>query len=275
MCELLGMSANVPTDICFSFTGLVRRGGDAGPHRDGWGIAFYEHGGVREFKDYLPSSDSAIARFLRDYPIKSRIVVSHIRQANVGDIRLENTHPFQRELWGRAWTYAHNGQLEQPGQLACDRFQPIGDTDSERAFCWLLDGLQKAFSEPPDQSTWAAFVADRAEQLNAMGVFNLLLSDGHALLTFCSTKLCWITRRAPFGTAHLADEDVTVDFSAVTTETDIVTVIATRPLTDNEAWQVMAPGECRLFVDGESPWVVHTRAPKRTNSHVEAANRLL
>ena len=23
MCELLGMSANVPTDICFSFTGLV------------------------------------------------------------------------------------------------------------------------------------------------------------------------------------------------------------------------------------------------------------
>ena len=26
MCELLGMSANVPTDICFSFTGLVQRG---------------------------------------------------------------------------------------------------------------------------------------------------------------------------------------------------------------------------------------------------------
>ncbi|HCS2811935.1 class II glutamine amidotransferase, partial [Pseudomonas aeruginosa] len=25
MCELLGMSANVPTDICFSFTGLVQR----------------------------------------------------------------------------------------------------------------------------------------------------------------------------------------------------------------------------------------------------------
>ena len=23
MCELLGMSANVPTDICFSFTGLI------------------------------------------------------------------------------------------------------------------------------------------------------------------------------------------------------------------------------------------------------------
>ncbi len=40
MCELLGMSANVPTDICFSFTGLVQRGGGTGPHKDGWGITF-------------------------------------------------------------------------------------------------------------------------------------------------------------------------------------------------------------------------------------------
>lgn len=40
MCELLGMSANVPTDITFSFTGLMQRGGRTGPHADGWGIAF-------------------------------------------------------------------------------------------------------------------------------------------------------------------------------------------------------------------------------------------
>ena len=44
MCELLGMSANVPTDICFSFTGLMQRGGRTGPHVDGWGIAFFEAG---------------------------------------------------------------------------------------------------------------------------------------------------------------------------------------------------------------------------------------
>lgn len=49
MCELLGMSANVPTDIVFSFTGLMQRGGGTGPHRDGWGIAFYEGRGVRLF----------------------------------------------------------------------------------------------------------------------------------------------------------------------------------------------------------------------------------
>ena len=36
------MSANVPTDICFSFTGLLHRGGATGQHRDGWGVVFYE-----------------------------------------------------------------------------------------------------------------------------------------------------------------------------------------------------------------------------------------
>ena len=51
MCELLGMSANVPTDICFSFTGLMQRGGKTGPHRDGWGIAFYEGNACRTFHD--------------------------------------------------------------------------------------------------------------------------------------------------------------------------------------------------------------------------------
>jgi glutamine amidotransferase len=39
-CELLGMSASVPTDIVFSFAGFRMRGGLRAPHKDGWGIAF-------------------------------------------------------------------------------------------------------------------------------------------------------------------------------------------------------------------------------------------
>ncbi|MBY0419073.1 MAG: class II glutamine amidotransferase, partial [Pararheinheimera sp.] len=71
MCELLGMSANVPTDICFSFKGLRERGGKTGPHKDGWGVAFYQGKGVSTFKDADPSYQSEIARLISDYPIKS------------------------------------------------------------------------------------------------------------------------------------------------------------------------------------------------------------
>ncbi|MCH9051644.1 MAG: class II glutamine amidotransferase, partial [Proteobacteria bacterium] len=86
MCELLGMSANVPTDIRFSFSGLMQRGGRTGPHRDGWGIAFYDGKRCRTFLDPKASADSEIAGLVRRYSIKSRNVICHIRQATHGRV---------------------------------------------------------------------------------------------------------------------------------------------------------------------------------------------
>lgn len=254
MCELLGMSANVPTDICFSFTGFLHRGGGTGPHRDGWGIAFYEEGGYRDFRDPHPSVHSPIARLICDYPIKSNIVISHIRQANVGQVRLANTHPFVREMWGRPWCYAHNGQLADWQALPHSFYRPVGSTDSEHAFCWLLGELRGAFPEPPAdeaqrEALWS-MLHGLCERLRALGVFNLLLADGDYLYTFCSTKLAHITRRAPFGRASLSDAELTVNFAEHTTPDDVVSVIATEPLTDNEEWVRMVPGELLVWQGG-------------------------
>lgn len=252
MCELLGMSANVPTDICFSFSGFLHRGGGTGPHRDGWGIAFYEEGGYREFRDPHPSVDSPIARLICDYPIKSNVVISHIRQANVGGVRLANTHPFTREMWGRPWCYAHNGQLKEWQQLPLGIYTPVGTTDSEHAFCWLMSEIRRHFPTGPTefQPLWQ-HLHTLCEQLRSLGVFNLLLSDGTYLYSYCSTKLAHITRRAPFGEAELSDADMTVNFIEHTTPNDVVSVIATEPLTQNEAWERMVPGELLVWRAGE------------------------
>lgn len=252
MCELLGMSANVPTDICFSFSGFLHRGGGTGPHRDGWGIAFYEEGGYREFRDPHPSVNSPIARLICEYPIKSNVVISHIRQANVGGVRLANTHPFTREMWGRPWCYAHNGQLSDWQKLPLGAYTPVGNTDSEHAFCWLMGELRRCFPTPPasPESLWE-HLHGLCEELRGLGVFNLLLSDGIYLYSYCSTKLAHITRRAPFGEAELSDAELTVNFIEHTTPNDIVSVIATEPLTQNEAWQRMVPGELLVWREGE------------------------
>lgn len=106
-------------------------GHGAGPHVDGWGV-LYEGKGCRTFKDPVACAQSQIARLVQEYPIKSCAVVSHIRQANRGSVALENTHPFTRELWGRYWTFAHNGQLTNYESPGCDRFEPVGQTDSEK-----------------------------------------------------------------------------------------------------------------------------------------------
>lgn len=252
MCELLGMSANVPTDLCFSFKGLRERGGNTGPHRDGFGIAFYQGKGVTTFKDAQPSYQSEIAALVSHYPIKSTAVVAHVRQANRGEVALENTHPFTRELWGRYWTYAHNGQLSGYESLHCDRFQPVGTTDSERAFCFILSELARRYPQGPSNRVSMFGVVRRlCQQLRKLGVYNLLLSDGDYVFCYCSTKLHWITRRAPFSVARLSDIDVDIDFSTETTPHDVVTVVATMPLTCNEDWTAFAIGEARLFKGGE------------------------
>lgn len=253
MCELLGMSANVPTDICFSFTGLMQRGGRTGPHRDGWGIAFYEDRGCRMFHDPHPSSDSEIARLIQRYSIKSCNVICHIRQATHGRVALENTHPFQRELWGRPWAFAHNGKLRGIKRRPLAHYRPIGTTDSEHAFCWLLGEIRRRFPRPPQRAaTLWRHLARLTRELHGQGSFNMLMSDGRVLYAFCSTHLSWLTRCAPFGEASLLDAEIQVDFEKLTTPEDVVTVIATRPLTANETWNAIERGTLVVF-DGGFP----------------------
>lgn len=254
MCELLAMSANVPTDICFSFTGLMQRGGNTGPHIDGWGVTIYEGKGCRSFKDPMPSAQSPIARLVTEYPMKSEAVICHIRQANSGAVCLENTHPFTRQMWGKNWTYAHNGQLSGCEKALPIKYHlPIGTTDSEHAFCWLLDQLHIHFGQQePSETVLFTYVAQLSKQIDALGIFNLIITNGKCLFAYCSNNLHWLTRKAPFGKASLIDDEVTVDFNKETTANDVVTIIATKPLTEDETWHKMSPGQWHLFCLGES-----------------------
>ena len=252
MCELLGMSANVPTDICFSFTGLMQRGGKTGPHRDGWGIVFYEGRGCRAFHDPAPSADSELAQLIHRHPIKSKTVISHIRQATHGRVCLENTHPFIRELWGRQWSFAHNGKLPGVKRRPLRFYQPVGTTDSEHAFCWLLGEIRARWERAPRRRrSLYRMLEALSRQLAEHGTFNLLLSDSLELFAFNSTKLHWLTRRAPFTAAQLIDSDLRVNFREETTPSDVVTVIATQPLTSVESWTPVERGTLYRFSEGE------------------------
>lgn len=251
MCQLLGMNCNVPTDICFSFTGLQARGGLTDQHTDGWGITFFESKGVRQFLDPMASAHSPIADLVRTYPIKSKNVIAHIRKATQGDIRLENTHPFVREMWGRYWSFAHNGDLKNFDPKLNGRFIPVGNTDSERAFCYFLQELHLTFGDQvPTMIELGNKIHDLTLEVGTKGIFNFLLSNGEFMIAHCSNKLASIVRQAPFSVAQLKDQDVTVDFSSVTGPHDRVAVIATVPLTDNEEWEIHDPGTLLMFVEG-------------------------
>ena len=272
MCQLLGMNCNAPTDITFSFRGFAQRGGNTDHHADGWGIAFFEGNddsgdqadrgrdrdtdkGLRHFVDHQSACSSPVAELISRYPIKSRNVISHIRKATQGRVALENCHPFVRELWGRYWVFAHNGDLKGFAPRLHGSFKPVGSTDSELAFCWIMQELAKSHADVPTVAELTLTLRELTAAIAPYGTFNFLLSNGQALWAHASTRpdsqrLYYLERKHPFAHATLSDEDVSVDFADHTQVTDKVAVVVSAPLTTNEAWTAFAPGALLVFKSG-------------------------
>ena len=255
MCQLLGMNSANPADLRFSFTGFAARGGLTDHHGDGFGVGFFEDKACRLFMDNQPAASSPVADLLKHYPIKSRNVVAHIRKATQGDgLRLENCHPFTRELWGRHWLFAHNGDLKNYKPDLTGDYLPVGNTDSELAFCELLQTLRQS---SPGKSPHTSCSLDRVfdalcevtQRTAEHGVFNFLLSNGQAMFAHCSTRLWYLVRQWPFSNAQLVDADLSMDFAQTNASHDRLCIIATQPLTRNENWQQLEPGQL-LWIEG-------------------------
>lgn len=262
MCQLLGMNCNVPTDINFSFDGFSKRAGLTGDHCDGFGIAFFKGKSINIFRDNLPAHISPIAQAVTHFHIKSCNVIAHIRKATQGEVNLENTHPFIRELWGENWVFAHNGNLDN---LLCEKtslfasnsedyqifYQPIGSTDSEKAFCFMLNQLKNYFVDKPNQEALINALFQISEYLQQYGIFNFLLSNGDLMFAYSTTDLHYLTRHAPFGKASRIDDDGIIDFREYTNESDKVTIITTLPLTKDEHWIKIPHNQLFLFQNGD------------------------
>jgi predicted glutamine amidotransferase len=192
MCQLLGLNANTPTDLVFSFTGFAHR---AEEHKDGFGIAFFEGPGARLFVDAQSATQSPVAEMIRHYPIRSRHILAHIRKATQGHVALENCHPFVRELWGRYWVFAHNGNLVDFEPKLHSTFKP-GGRHRQRARVLLAHA--GAGQEPRIHALPSVRAVDHdpgrswCRQVARHGTFNFMLSHGEALWVHCSTHLHYL-----------------------------------------------------------------------------------
>eukprot|EP00526_Cylindrotheca_closterium_P009842 CAMPEP_0113653844 /NCGR_PEP_ID=MMETSP0017_2-20120614/28817_1 /TAXON_ID=2856 /ORGANISM="Cylindrotheca closterium" /LENGTH=417 /DNA_ID=CAMNT_0000566907 /DNA_START=174 /DNA_END=1424 /DNA_ORIENTATION=+ /assembly_acc=CAM_ASM_000147 len=276
MCQLMGMNCNTPTDFTFSFKGFARRGGETDKHEHGWGLAIYEGRGLRTFHDPLPAAKSRIADFVSQYPIQTLNMMAHIRYATQGTVSLENVHPFQREMWGIQWSFAHNGEVPKftgkdfkkfPRLGRCKElfYYPVGETDSEAVFCAILNALRAEFPILPTlpnlYETIQRLCAEIVEGEEDTTILNFLLGCGKFTQFAYSwpgkrpgskvwNGLFYTIRKPPFATATLKDVDYAVDFTTCTNPNDRVAVIATAPLTSNEEWREFKKGELLMFDNG-------------------------
>jgi glutamine amidotransferase len=256
------MVASHPTDMVFSFTGLALRGGQTGPHADGWGLSLYDGRFARTFLEQDPAHSSRLARFLRENAIPTRLAIAHVRRMTRGVASLPNTHPFVRVFDGRHVVFAHNGTLPNVKQRALKFESTLGDTDSEHAFCVLVEALRAAYGPnyPDDPRELGKTLWELGNELGSDGVFNFLFADGEHLFARCGDSLHAIVRRAPFGPATLVDAEVRVHFGEILSMAADAkqAVVATAPLTRDEAWTRLNPGSLLVMSAGD---IVQTFAP--------------
>jgi predicted glutamine amidotransferase len=240
MCELLAMSANRPADVGRYLSRLRVRGGKTGPHADGWGVAYYEGRAARILKEPAPAAESRLLAMLAEDPVKSTALIAHIRRANpsIFGRATGNTHPFEREWNGRSWVFAHNGKLSGPHAKRVrpdSHFAPLGDTDSELAFCHILDAVARGIGRHAHFSPAMLIDIIRpvVDDLATLGEFNFILSDGECLYVHAHTNLHVLQRT-------LVAENGT--FKMI--------LLATAPLTA-EPWRALAPNSIHVYKQGE------------------------
>lgn len=271
------MSSRYPATLRYSLEEFSRHGGLAGPHKDGWGIAHYVDGDVRLLKEAAPASDSACVRFLQEHPIESDCAVAHIRKATQGARTLANCQPFVRELGGAMHVFAHNGDLD-PGRLrerlALAHARPVGQSDSEYAFCALLASLEAPWMRsagPPPLLERLEAIHAFARELRACGPANFLYADGDALFAHGHRRtqpgggirppgLHMLLRRCahPGGSFEAAGLAIR---SAVAEQQ--VAIFASVPLTREGGWRALEEGEIVAVRGGVFAAKPGRAAPKR------------
>ena len=208
-------------------------------HRDGWGLGWYDDAGLRVQRSVAAACDdpefTAAATAL-----SARIAFAHVRDASVGTIRPENSHPF---TYG-PWLFCHNGTIEGFDRLRASFERETlpelqatrrGDTDSEQLFLWLLSNAaregfqlsnddQSASGDRPDVAGMYAVVRESLRRLlgwcAAIDVvappgLNLFLSDGRMLIAVRHSRTLWwkhdATEQSARGAVVIASEPTDAD----------------------------------------------------------------
>jgi predicted glutamine amidotransferase len=158
--------------------------------------------------------------------------------------------------------FAHNGHvpdIKSLDRFRNDLFRPIGVTDSEVAFCALLERIRPLWDDRdtiPNLQARLNVVADFAGDLGQFGPANFLYCDGDVLFAHGHRRrqadgeikapgLYWLHRQCARKDLHAETSGV-----SVTSPNQHVILVASVPLT-TEAWTPLREGEVVAISRGE------------------------
>jgi len=112
---------------------------------NGWGLSYYQSDNPLLKKQPMPMAEP-LDFADRAANLRTRLMLGHVRGAQVSGLRTENTQPFRY----RAWTFCHMGTLDRFESVEQDLLESVpvflrrnirGNTDSEAIFHLFLSFL--------------------------------------------------------------------------------------------------------------------------------------
>ncbi|MBW8734056.1 MAG: class II glutamine amidotransferase [Asticcacaulis sp.] len=196
------MSAISSDILAFSFDGLsspaidlkFRKGPQKGEHTLGWGLGWYpgDNKAAILAKDPSARDTASLHGAMQDWDVfRSTVFFCKVRGAATGYTHLE-TQPFSRSFAGQDWLFMHNGDLDKTAmtRLHFNKsifLEPMGRTDSELAFCFLLGKIQdygaRTLAEVDHQVLLSWLL-----QLDDMGSADMVISDGTTMAAFYGSQ---------------------------------------------------------------------------------------
>jgi len=261
MCRLLGFRSNTPIVLAYPLleapNALIKQSKCDSrqiSHPDGWGIGYYRDGEVILHKNVLPAyKDEAFRKQAR--AISAAHAIVHVRAASVGNITLQNAHPFRYQNW----LWAHNGTVrpfddiyQQFLKQIDPRFLALrqGQTDSEMCFLLFLTELAKLSTGDLNRPSPEAAVESMrrtVQKILAMAkpfysprpsALTFLVTNGEMLLAHRYVTTLFILQQNSLGRNWVPVHKRSKSSQMV--------IVASEPLND-ENWQELRNGECVLI----------------------------
>ncbi len=263
MCDLLGMTFSSPINAGISLD-IFQLRGEVNP--DGWGLAYYSDVYLQIIKEAKSAVDSKLFDFIERYP-QSDTFISHVRRSTRGIPSYLNTHPFYRRVYvgdqPKEYAFAHNGTLTELVGLELQQFTPLGETDSEHAFCYLLNAITERQITDWSDSDFE-FLQSLLQRINGpTNTINCILSEGEYLFCYSDENrhndgLRFLKHEQSASPIEMVVDDfklgsidiTSVNVGGVDEIAQCGYIIVTRVLTD-DSWVEFEPGELIVFKEGE------------------------
>ncbi len=281
MSELVGMcfDSDVSPSVSFQAPSPVEEESSTGSAAGlyGWGVGWYpaSEKGASVVKDPTSGGDQNVSSALGDWNrFRSTVFICHLR-GHQRPRRQQDAQPFVRSYGGRQWIFAHDGdlaidwttRLPLPDDPA---FDPLGRTDSEHAFCWLLSRIHSLrhhdLAEVAPEQLLAWF-----RELNVGGQLNIILTDGQHVAVYRDSEaggqLHWTRRVPPHSTHELSSRSVEITLNDADDSNRTGLIFSSEPLLEKQSpekesdggksaanWNALVPGQMMIARRGAVLW---------------------